>query len=64
MKQDSTQRTLQSIRVDDGPKIILVDRGQIIDEIRLGDFDTRVIKTHQGQIVSCMLEATTYYRKK
>ena len=64
MKKDSTQRTLQSIRVDDGPKIILVDRGQIIDEIRLGDFDTRVIKTHQGQIVSCMLEATTYYRKK
>ncbi|HEU4965198.1 MAG TPA: hypothetical protein VFV52_15325 [Bacilli bacterium] len=52
------------IRVDEGPKLILVDRGRILDEIRLNDFDTRIVKTHQGQILSCMMEATTYYRSK
>jgi hypothetical protein len=65
MKNSSeAPRSHQTIRVDDGPKIILVDKGRIIDEIRLGDFDTRTIKTHQGQIMSCVMEAVTYYRGK
>lgn len=66
MKTNSTINTTvqQLVRVDDGPKLILVDRGRILDEIKLGDFDTRVIKTHQGQIISVMTEATTYYRNK
>jgi hypothetical protein len=65
MKNSSeAPRSHQTIRVDDGPKIILVDKGCIIDEIKLGDFDTRTIKTHQGQILSCVMEAVTYYRSK
>ncbi|MCX7570603.1 hypothetical protein OS242_11570 [Tumebacillus sp. DT12] len=69
MKTNSTHSPInttvqQLVRVDDGPKLILVDRGRILDEIKLGDFDTRVIKTHQGQIISVMTEATTYYRNK
>ena len=58
------RRTYQSIRVDDGPKLILVDRGRVIDEIKLGKFDTRTIKTHQGHIQSVRLEETTYYTDK
>jgi len=56
--------TSQSIRLDDGPKLILIDKGRVIDEIKLNDYDTRTIKTHQGEIISCLMEATTYYRKK
>ncbi|ASS74458.1 hypothetical protein CIG75_05275 [Tumebacillus algifaecis] len=54
----------QSVRVDDGPKLVLVDRGRILDELKLGEFDTRTVKTHHGQILSCVMEATTYYREK
>lgn len=54
----------RKIRVDEGPKLILVDRGRILDEIKLSDFDTRIVKTHHGQILSCMTESTTYYRQK
>ena len=60
----SHRATYQTIRIDDGPKLILVDKGRILEEIRLNDFDTRTIKTHQGEIVSCVMEATTYYRNR
>jgi len=58
------KETYQTIRIDDGPKLILVDKGRILDEIPLGEFDTRIIKTHQGEIISCVMEAVTYYRNK
>jgi hypothetical protein len=65
LSKNTVNTTVQQlVRVDDGPKMILIDRGKILDEIKLGEFDTRVVKTHQGQIVSCMTEATTYYRNR
>lgn len=65
LQQDVQEKAVfQSVRVDDGPKLVLVDRGRIIDEIKLGEFDTRTVKTHHGQILSCVMEATTYYREK
>lgn len=54
----------QSISLDGGPKIILVDKGRIIDEIPMSDFETRTIKTHQGEIISAMQETVKYYRAK
>ena len=64
MKEKVTTNVQQLVRVYDRPKLVLIDRGRILDEIKLGEYDTRVIKTHQGQIVSVMTEATTYYRNK
>ena len=53
-----------TISLDGGPKIILIDKGRIIDEIPMSDFETRTIQTHQGEIISAMQETVTYYQAK